>query len=215
MGSAADDRDRFGPYEGLVQIVTDMVRRGKVHLITDTAVRQRVQMEVAPPRFAGDEPRVESKIEYAQPYGFKSVPRAPSSAGAAEAVCLLVAGEPDHPLVVAITDVRDRPTGWAPGDVGLYDHRGNLVRCQAGKIEIEGATDIELGSGATKGVARINDTTVSDITTDPPPPILPATHWHGVGGWFSLVGIATAVGPPPPQLPSKIDSASATVKAKD
>jgi phage gp45-like len=177
VGSAAQDRDTYGPFEGLAQIVTDMIRRGKVHLITDTAVRQRVQMEVAPPRSVGDEPRVESKIEYAQPYGFKAVPRAPDSNGAAEAVCLLVAGEPDHPLVVAITDVRDRPTGWAPGDVGLYDHRGNLIRCQAGKIEIEGATDIQLGSGATLGVARTTDAVQVTIPTgaiDAGPPALPA-----------------------------------------
>jgi len=204
--TAARDRDAMAPYEGLIQAITDMVRRGKVHLVTDTAARQRLQVETVPPRFVGDDPRVETKIEYAQPYGFKSVPRAPDSNGSAEAVCLLVAGEPDHPLVVAVTDVRDRPTGWASGDAGLYDYRGNLVRCQAGKIEIEGKNDIILGTGATKGVARTTDAIQGDAAMG---------VWMGQVQTFINGIVPGTIAPLLANVDGTVTGGSATVKAKD
>ncbi len=210
--SANDDRDRYGDLEPIAQVLSEMVRRGKVHIIDDAAVRQRLQIEVAGRRFVGDQPRAESAVEYVQPYGFKSVPRAPDAAGSAECVCLLVAGDPDHPLVVAVTDVRDRPTGWAPGDVGLYDHRGNYVRCQAGKIVVEGATDIEIGTGATLGAARTTDATTWNADVQ---------AWAGqvntMLGVFqaALGGIGVLPTPPAGGYKGTITGGSTTVTIKD
>ena len=197
--SANDDRDRYGDLEPIAQIINEMVRRGVVHRIDDTSARQRLQIECL-------KDDAESAVEYVQPYGFKSVPREPSTAGSAECVCLLVAGDPDHPLVVAVTDVRDRPTGWAPGDVGLYDHRGNFIRCQTNKIEIDGAPDIQLGAGAVKGVARRTDAVQGDVAMG---------IWMGQVQAF-INGLAPGtVAPPLANMDGTITGGSASVTAKD
>jgi phage gp45-like len=92
-----------------------------------------------------------------------------------------------------------------------------------GTIEITGDTNVIINNG-TKGVARLDDTTISNSSTD-------STYWNWPAGLKTYIdshvhtGVTTgpgASGPPsapsptaPTSLTSKINSASGTVKAGD
>lgn len=84
-----------------------------------------------------------------QPYGFTSVPLA-----GAEAVVVFPNGDRGHPLVVAVSDRRYRPSGGAPGQVTMYHHAGAKVTMLAnGNIEVQpgpgGQVLVDDGAGAS------------------------------------------------------------------
>jgi len=113
-------------------------------------------------------PTVEGR-PLAHPYGLVS--RAPK--GTAQ----VTARQGEHPsnrLVLLHRD-KNRPS-VADGDVWLYDAHGNQVKLIEGKIVMK-SNAIELGEGATKGVARVQDpvtlnpvTLTGVLTTVPPVP---------------------------------------------
>ena len=69
-------------------------------------------------------------IEHAHPYGVTSVPKAPDSNGAAEAIVIFVEGDRSHGVVVVTGDRRYRPTGNAEGEALIYDDQGQKVHHQ-------------------------------------------------------------------------------------
>ncbi len=85
----------------------------------------------------------------AHPYGLVS--RAP--AGTVQ----VTARQGEHPANRLVLLHRDanRPS-VADGDVWLYDNHGNQVKLISGKVVVKSSA-IELGEGATKGVARVQD----------------------------------------------------------
>lgn len=95
-------------------------------------------------------PTVEGR-PVAHPFGLVS--RAPK--GTAQ----VTARQGEHPANRIVLSHRDknRPALAAEGDVWLYDPRGNAVKLIDGKIVMKLAGTLELGEGASKGVARIND----------------------------------------------------------
>lgn len=121
------------------------VSRALVQLVDDTTLLQTVQLAVR-----ADELR--DQVERFQQYGFTSVPL-PN----AEAVLLLVGGDGDHPIVVAVEDRLIRPTGLLPGEWALYT-KAHGVRVKA--VEADGS--LELGTSPTDLVALSTPTKGND-----------------------------------------------------
>ena len=112
--------------------VANAVARAVVQLVDDGTKLQLLQVGVL-----ADE--TIDGAEHHQPYGFSSVPLA-----GAEAVVVFPNGDRSHPLVIATSDRRYRPTAGEPGQVGLYHYLGaKLTMLANGKVVISsgGATE--------------------------------------------------------------------------
>lgn len=110
-----------------------MARRAVVKLVYDDTKMQTLQVSI----MSGE---VRDKVERFQDYGFTSVPF-----GSAEALTLALGGGTDHLVVIRADDRRYRPTGWAKGEAGMYDHRGQVIRLMAdGTIRIYGASKVRM-----------------------------------------------------------------------
>ena len=107
--------------------VANTVARGVVQFVDDGAKQQLVQLGV----LAGE--TVDS-AEHFHAYGLASVPDS-----GAEAVVLFPNGDRTHPLVVAVSDRRYRPTGSKSGDVIVYNKLGAkiILHADSGDIEIQ------------------------------------------------------------------------------
>lgn len=99
--------------------VANTVARAVVQLVDDSTKLQLLQVGVL-----ADE--TVDGAEHHQPYGLASVPLA-----GAEAVVVFPGGDRSHPLVVAVSDRRHRPTGGDPGQVTLHNHNGGMVTITA------------------------------------------------------------------------------------
>lgn len=114
--------------------IGNTVARAVVQLVDDVKKLQLLQVGVLDDEDVDD-------AEHHQPYGFSSVPLA-----GAEAVVVFPGGDRGHPLVVATSDRRHRPTGGTAGEVTVYSHTGAKVRLLAnGDVEITPG-----GSGVVK-----------------------------------------------------------------
>jgi len=113
--------------------VQNLIARAELAAANDTLPTQQVQVLAL-----ADE--VRTRVQRLQEYGFTSVPLP----GAYP--CLLVCpfGDRAQSVVVAADDERYRPTGGAPGDVEVYDSRGNSVRLRNGELRIFAAADLEV-----------------------------------------------------------------------
>lgn len=88
----------------------NMIARAQLLLVDDGKKLQSLQVAV---------PETVPDGEHYQPYGFSSVPLA-----GAEGVALFPSGDRGHPLVIAMSDRRYRPTGGEPGEVTVYNNTG-------------------------------------------------------------------------------------------
>jgi phage baseplate assembly protein V len=128
MGISRDTLDQLRHVlRPLATRVANTVARGVIQFVDDGKKQQLVQIGV----LAGE--TVDS-AEHFHPYGLSSVPEA-----GAEAVVLFPNGDRSHPLVVAVSDRRCRPTGGKSGDVVVYNKRGAkiVLRADSGDIEIQ------------------------------------------------------------------------------
>lgn len=121
--------------------IANTVARGVIKLVSDGGKLQVVQIGVMSGETVED-------AEHHQPYGFSSVPLA-----GAEAIALFPDGDRSHPLVVAVSDRRHRPTGGEEGDVAIYHHEGARVLLLAG-----GNIEVRPGPGGTVYVRDENGT---------------------------------------------------------
>lgn len=130
--------------------ISNIVARGVVQLVNDGTKLQQLQLGVLEGETVPD-------AEHHQPYGFSSVPLA-----GAETVTIFPNGDRSHPLVVAVSDRRHRPTGGEPGEVTMYSHTGAKMRFLAngdieatpapgGKIILAGAATGPDGEGVVVG----------------------------------------------------------------
>jgi phage baseplate assembly protein V len=94
--------------------VANTIARGVVTFVDDTTKMQLVQLALT------GEPI--DNAEHFQPYGFCSVPLE-----GAEHVVVFPNGDRSHPLLLAVSDRRFRPTGGQPGQVTMYNHVGARV----------------------------------------------------------------------------------------
>lgn len=126
------------------------VARGVVQLVDDSKKLQLVQLGVLEGEDVPDG-------EHHQSYGFASVPLV-----GAEHVTIFPNGDRGHPLVIAISDRRHRPTGGQPGQVTMHHYAGAKVTMLAnGDVVVQpgGSGVVRLGSGAAadgaiKGTTR-------------------------------------------------------------
>ena len=130
----------------LAMRVANTVARGVVQLVNDAKKLQTMQLGVLEGEDVDDG-------EHHQPYGFSSVPLP-----GAEAVVVFPNGDRSHPLVVAASDRRYRPTGGQSGEVCMYTDEGDVIRLGRGNvISLVTSGTVKLGSaGATEGAIKGN-----------------------------------------------------------
>lgn len=152
----------------IARAMRSMVLRGVVSLVNDATALQRVQVQLrAMPQPGGAAaPEMVSDIEVMRHYGLTAVPLA-----GAETVMLAVGGVKDHGIVIAIDDRRHRPSGLQPGDVMLYDHRGQTVHLGADGITVTSpiAVTIDTPKVTLTGDLELTNGSISvpqgDVTT--------------------------------------------------
>jgi phage gp45-like len=130
-------------FRPLATRIANTVARAVVNYASDGTKLQLLQLGVL-----ADE--TVDGAEHHQAYGFSSIPLA-----GAEAVVLFPNGDRSHPLVVAVSDRRHRPTGGEPGEVTVYNHTGaKITMAKDGDIVVEPASgrDVKIGDGASKAV---------------------------------------------------------------
>lgn len=121
------DRDTLAVLEQLVRRIgnriANTVSRGVVHRTNDAKKQQLLQIGALADETIDD-------AEYFHPYGLSSVPLP-----GAEVAVVFPNGDRGHPLVVAASDRRHRPTGKQPGEVTLYNNAGaSLTMTKDGDI---------------------------------------------------------------------------------
>ncbi len=135
------DRDTLAHLRHLIRPlgtrIANAIARAVVHLADDSTKLQLLQVgALADETIDG--------AEHHQPYGFSSVPLA-----GAEAVLVFPNGDRGHPLAIAVSDRRYRPTGGQPGEVTLYTNgTPRLILKANGTIEARSAsgTAVRLGT---------------------------------------------------------------------
>lgn len=127
-------------------------------------------------------------VEQLEPYGLAAV--APAGA---HVLIVHVGADESHPVAVAASSPAHRPSGMTAGQVALYD--------STGKVILLSTSGIQLGTSASKGVARSGDTVSVTI------PI------NTVAVGFS--GGAAVMNAVPITLTGTITSGSGVVKAVD
>lgn len=126
--------------------IANAIARAVVDRIDDSTKLQTLQLGVL------DGEDVDDAERFAE-YGFTSVPLP-----GAEAVVVFPNGDRAHPLVVAVDDRAERPTGLASGEAMIYSTHGQTVYLKAdGSVEITG-TELRLAdANATDPIIRKSD----------------------------------------------------------
>ena len=155
--------------------LANTVARAVVQLVDDDKKRQLAQLGV----LAGE---TVDGAEHFQPYGFSSVPLA-----GAEAVVVFPNGDRSHPLVVATSDNRHRPTGGEPGQVTMHHYKGaKVTMLENGDIEVtpgpSGEVLVSDGTGGAEPLVKLSEF---------------MAHGHAA---FSAPPTATTPGPPSPDF---------------
>lgn len=121
----------------LLDRVMMTVGRCVLTAINDKTLAQEVQVGLLP----GE---LRDAVEHFQQYGYKSVPEA-----GAEGVAVFIGGNRDHGFVIATVDRRYRPTGWNPGEVGLYSKFDQFIRLKEdGSLVISAPNGISIETPA-------------------------------------------------------------------
>jgi phage baseplate assembly protein V len=142
--------------------VNNMLRRAVIKLVDDAKKQQELQVEL----FKDDDPEeteTQDEVEnFAHAYGMTA--HAPADS---EALLARLGGTGDTQVVIGTAHRQTRPKLEAEGDVTIYDKDGQKFELKRTKIVItlNGANTLELGAGASLGVAR---------NTDPVQAIIPA-----------------------------------------
>ena len=169
-----------------------MIRRGVITLIEDAK-----QLSAAQITILDEEPE---DAELIQHYGFTSNPPIGS-----EAIVIRIGGVPELQVVIGTAQRSKRPK-VADGEVKIYVADGKLIHLTA--------SEVRLGDGATKRVARETDSITVDASSDSVF-IGPAASWVTLVSAFinGLVpGTITAI---PTTIAGTITSGSNVVKAVD
>jgi phage baseplate assembly protein V len=126
--------------------VMNLVARGRVRAVSDSATLQRLQVEA----FTDE---VMDKIERLQEYGFTSVPL-----DGAECVLVFLGGNRSHGVVVATDDRRTRLKDLASGDVALWNAGGAKLVLKNATKDLEGTIDkLKLQNATGDFVAVLSD----------------------------------------------------------
>lgn len=121
-----------------------MIARAVIQLVDETKKCQTLQLKVHADNLRSD-------VERFQQYGFSSVP-----APGAEALLLLVSGNSDHGVVVAVEDRRYRPVTLVEGESCLYTLQDGIrVWCKADGTLLLGTAPTDFVALASLVDARI------------------------------------------------------------
>jgi phage baseplate assembly protein V len=150
--------------------MANMVARGVVQLVNDATKLQLLQLGV----LAGETVEGDKGAEHFQSYGFSSVPLV-----GAEAVVIFPNGDRSHPLVIATSDRRYRPTGGQPGEVVVYNNTGaKITITKDGDIKVRAAAGRQIladdGAGAGPLVTQAQFMNHTHLTA-PLGPVTPPT----------------------------------------
>lgn len=144
----------MGDIGDLSRRIANIVARAVVQLVDDAKKLQLLQVGVLAGETIDD-------AEHCQPYGFSSVPLA-----GAEAVVVFPNGDRSHPLAIAVSDRRYRPTGGQAGQVGLYHYLGAvLVMLANGTVEIRSAAGVAQPTIKGTSYRTAEDTLITALTT--------------------------------------------------
>lgn len=106
--------------------VMNMIARGVIESITDTAGIQKVKLSLLADEILEGKERI-------QEYGFTSVPLA-----GAEAVMIFLGGNRDHGVIIATDDRRTRLKSLLAGDVALWTASGGKLILRNADKKLEG-----------------------------------------------------------------------------
>lgn len=173
--------------EEIARQVAGLVLRAVVRRVTEGGELRRVQ--VAEVGAEADD------MNHLEPYGFTARPQDADSAGAPEALVLDPDGES---IAILVGDRRYRLRTLLAGEVAIYDDQGQAVILRRDRVEVRGSR-VDLGEGATLGVARLGDSVSATI---------PA-------GSFLVSSDPDVKNPAPVTISGEITSASGTVNAVD
>ncbi len=174
--------------------LANTVARAVIQLVDDAKKLQLVQLGVL-------EDEAIDGAEHHQSYGLSSVPLP-----GAEAVVVFPLGDRGHPLVVAVSDRRHRPTGRPAGEVCLYTDEGDVIRLGRGHvISLETSGTVRLGSAGAAGdvvVQAALDLLVQALTNAANSAALaPAPMAPGKLALVTLLtALTTGVAPPAPPI---------------
>jgi phage gp45-like len=154
--------------------IANLVARGVVQTIDDSKKLQLLQLGLLEGEDADE-------CENFQGYGFKSVPL-----DGAEAVSVFPDGDRGVPLVVGTEDRRHRPTGWEPGEAGIYNDQNLIVR-----LKDDGTIEAGVIGGPFHALALKSDIDDTNAHIDS------HTHAGALGG----TGSAPALTSPPSTNP--------------
>jgi phage baseplate assembly protein V len=113
--------------------ISNTIVRGVVQLADDDLKQQLLQLGALAGQTIAD-------AENFQPYGLSAIPLA-----GAEHVTIFPNGDQSHPITIAVSDRRHRPTGGSPGEVTLHCHTGAVVIMKTnGDIELQPAPGHEV-----------------------------------------------------------------------
>jgi len=156
----------------------NVIRRAVIKLVDDAKDQQELQLQVTGGIGAeddDDDPEVQDAVEHFEHYGLTTSP--PEDA---EGILLRIGGERLVQAVIATAYRQARPKLADQGDVTLWDLRGHRVELQDDRIVVHlNSEPLELGAGATLGVARETDPVRVDDST--------------FAGWMSAVDAAIGV----------------------
>jgi len=112
------------------------VLRFAKHLVTDdSGPVQRLQVDCGPISPSGASWGIRDKLIRHQEYGFSS-----SLPPGADVIIICHDGDLTNAAAVASNHQASRPTGLSPGDVCVYDSRGNTIVLAAGGVTITPAS---------------------------------------------------------------------------
>ncbi|TKA91935.1 phage baseplate assembly protein V [Guyparkeria sp. SB14A] len=111
--------------------------RGVVRLIDPGTLMQSLQVE----GLAGE---LMSGVEHFEAYGLTAHPHP-----GAEALLAALGGDRSHTVAVTVADRRYRLTNLAPGEVALYDDRGNKVHLMRDKVKVTAVDHLEATAPTT------------------------------------------------------------------
>ncbi len=114
-----------------------LITRGVVRLIDPSTLMQGLQVE----GLAGE---VMSGVEHFEGYGMTAHPHP-----GAEALLAALGADRSHTVAVTVADRRYRLTNLAPGEVALYDDRGNKVHLMREKVQVTAVDHLEATAPTT------------------------------------------------------------------
>jgi phage baseplate assembly protein V len=136
--------------------VANTIVRGVVQLADDSTKLQLIQLG----GLAGE---TIDNAEHFQQYGLSSVPLA-----GAECVVIFPNGDRSHPIMIAASDRRYRPTGGDPGEVVVYNNTDAKVTItKDGDIKVQAAPGRQILMDDGSGTLTALDGVVTGRGIDP------------------------------------------------